>query len=230
MVAFLWLMFTIYIRLITAILDCGYVGSPTVTINGVKLPEYGIPIPLNVCSSANGYAFKLSCDQGEVIIHAWNGKECDGDEIIGDNSVESKEFNCDSQHECDYLHVQTILYPNSVNCDPQNTAVISTITAVVTDKCYTQGFGSVLYLSCDLSGSVQLGYTTNDCTGTEARSEYPSDGNCMDLTGGNFLWVQAICPATNNPTNNPTNTPTTNTPTTNTPTTNNPTTNTPTTN
>eukprot|EP01083_Nonionella_stella_P215456 775432_1 len=119
MVAFLWLMFTIYIRLITAILDCGYVGSPTVTINGVKLPEYGIPIPLNVCSSANGYAFKLSCDKGEVIIHAWNGKECDGDEIIGDNSVKSKEFNCASQHECDYFHLQYVFY--SANCGPQST-------------------------------------------------------------------------------------------------------------
>eukprot|EP01084_Bolivina_argentea_P300679 518535_1 len=90
MFALLWLMFTIYIKLITAILDCGYVGSPTVTINGDKLQEYDSPIPLNVCSIQNEYAFKLSCDKNEVIIHAWNGKECDGDEIIGDNSVESK--------------------------------------------------------------------------------------------------------------------------------------------
>eukprot|EP01084_Bolivina_argentea_P304288 525461_1 len=237
----LWLMFTV--RLITAaLLDCGYIADPTVTIKGEDIKHHAA-IPLNVCSSVYSAsigenAFKLSCDESEVIIDVWSGTECDGNPINGAHTVKTVDnpnlepFNCVSKNECDYVYTKFIFYNPPTNCkNPQD--IDSQIkAAIITDICIpTHSGGSEIYTSCDLSGTAtQLEYNmpTNDCTGTENRkSEFPSDGNCV---ANGQVWVQAICHTTDNPTtNNPTtNNPTTNTPTTNTPTTNTPTTNTPT--
>eukprot|EP01084_Bolivina_argentea_P046781 86149_1 len=231
MLALLWLMFTA--RLITAaILDCGYVANPIVTIKGVKLPQYFGAIHLNVCSSVyinifnSENAFQFSCDSSKIIIHVWNGKECDDDPIIDDNSVQTSEFNCDSQNECEYIHTKLITYnTDETDCNSPN-FVSAFETAFITDICVTiSSSQSAKYTSCDLSGAATLSQFSNtDCTGTpRSITELPSEGNCnADSTP---LWLQAICPTTDNPT---TNNPTTNTPTTNNPTTNNPTTNNPT--
>eukprot|EP01084_Bolivina_argentea_P304292 525466_1 len=245
----LWLMFTV--RLITAaLLDCGYIADPTVTIKGEDIKHHAA-IPLNVCSSVYSAsigenAFKLSCDESEVIIDVWSGTECDGNPIDGAHTVKTPEdpkivpFNCVSKNECDYVYTKFIYYSTYDDCNPQD--INSQVkAAIITDICIpTHSGGSEIYTSCDLSGTATMsGYTTTDCTGTkELNIEFTSNAHCV-INEGVVLTsarTQAICPTdiptTNNPTtNNPTtNNPTTNNPTTNNPTTNNPTTNNPTTN
>eukprot|EP01084_Bolivina_argentea_P304291 525464_1 len=244
----LWLMFTV--RLITAaLLDCGYIADPTVTIKGEDIKHHAA-IPLNVCSSVYSAsigenAFKLSCDESEVIIDVWSGTECDGNTIDGNHNVmtETGEFNCVSQKECDYFIMSQDIHIFDITCSPQS-LVVRSAYPVITDECITIVEGiwtkSRFFTSCDLSGTATMsGYTTTDCTGTkELNIEFTSNAHCV-INEGVVLTsarTQAICPTdiptTNNPTtNNPTtNNPTTNNPTTNNPTTNNPTTNNPTTN
>eukprot|EP01084_Bolivina_argentea_P025495 47413_1 len=211
MLAFLWLMFTV--RLITATLDCGYIANPLLTTPIGPFPFIGA-IPLNVClnihiPSTLESAFKLSCDNGQVIVRA-----CGDDPLIGDYSVESQtnEFNCDSQNECDYLYVKTIGY-SGINCNSPITFAAN--FAGIPDICITTSSGSNYATSCDLSGVVTVSkYTSTDCTGTpNAIVKFSSNGNCNNEEDGSSTLDQVICPTnnpSNNPTNNPTNTPTTN--------------------